>query len=63
MADNKTEDSLALDFVQFAVESGVLRFGEFTTKAGRLSPYFFNAGLFDDGAKLSPTYFAKRHCV
>ena len=43
---------LALDFVQFAVESGVLRFGEFTTKAGRLSPYFFNAGLFDDGAKL-----------
>jgi orotate phosphoribosyltransferase len=33
-------------------ESGVLRFGEFKTKAGRLSPYFFNAGLFDDGAKL-----------
>jgi orotate phosphoribosyltransferase len=43
---------LALDFVQFAIESGVLRFGQFTTKAGRLSPYFFNAGLFDDGAKL-----------
>jgi len=43
---------LAQDFVQFAVESGVLRFGEFKTKAGRLSPYFFNAGLFDDGAKL-----------
>jgi orotate phosphoribosyltransferase len=43
---------LAQEFVQFAVESGVLRFGEFTTKAGRLSPYFFNAGLFDDGAKL-----------
>ena len=36
---------LAQDFVQFAVESGVLRFGEFKTKAGRLSPYFFNAGL------------------
>jgi orotate phosphoribosyltransferase len=36
----------------FAVESGVLRFGEFKTKAGRMSPYFFNAGLFDDGAKL-----------
>jgi orotate phosphoribosyltransferase len=34
------------------VDSGVLRFGEFKTKAGRLSPYFFNAGLFDDGAKL-----------
>ena len=43
---------LAQAFVQFAVEAGVLRFGEFKTKAGRLSPYFFNAGLFDDGAKL-----------
>ena len=43
---------LAQEFVQFAVESGVLRFGEFKTKAGRISPYFFNAGLFDDGAKL-----------
>ena len=38
--------------MQFAVEAGVLRFGEFKTKAGRMSPYFFNAGLFDDGAKL-----------
>ena len=46
------KDALALDFVQFAVDCGVLRFGEFKTKAGRLSPYFFNAGLFDDGAKL-----------
>jgi orotate phosphoribosyltransferase len=45
-------DTLAQEFVQFAVEAGVLRFGEFKTKAGRLSPYFFNAGLFDDGAKL-----------
>jgi orotate phosphoribosyltransferase len=45
-------DSLAQEFVQFAVDCGVLRFGEFKTKAGRLSPYFFNAGLFDDGAKL-----------
>ena len=43
---------LAQAFVEFAVRSGVLRFGEFKTKAGRLSPYFFNAGLFDDGAKL-----------
>lgn len=43
---------LAQDFVRLAVQSGVLRFGEFTTKAGRISPYFFNAGLFDDGAKL-----------
>src|SRR4051812_12243085 len=48
----QADNPLALEFVQFAVESGVLRFGEFKTKAGRLSPYFFNAGLFDDGAKL-----------
>src|SRR4051812_894424 len=41
------------DFVEFAIASGVLRFGEFKTKAGRLSPYFFNAGLCDDGAKLA----------
>jgi orotate phosphoribosyltransferase len=46
------KDQLAVDFVRFSVESGVLRFGEFKTKAGRMSPYFFNAGLFDDGAKL-----------
>jgi orotate phosphoribosyltransferase len=45
-------DSLAQEFVQFSVEAGVLRFGEYKTKAGRLSPYFFNTGLFDDGAKL-----------
>lgn len=45
-------DALAQAFVQFSVESGVLRFGEFKTKAGRMSPYFFNAGLFHDGAKL-----------
>ena len=56
------QDSLALDFVQFAVDSGVLRFGEFKTKAGRLSPYFFNAGLFDDGAKLGrlAQFYAQR---
>jgi orotate phosphoribosyltransferase len=41
------------DFIAFACEKGVLRFGEFTTKAGRLSPYFFNAGLFNDGAALT----------
>ena len=45
-------DDLAQGFVQFAVESGVLRFGEFKTKAGRLSPYFFNAGLFNTGSAL-----------
>ena len=44
--------TLAQEFVQFAIESGVLKFGQFKTKAGRMSPYFFNAGLFDDGAKL-----------
>ena len=40
------------DFIRFAVEQNVLRFGEFQTKAGRLSPYFFNSGLFQDGAAL-----------
>jgi len=44
---------LAQAFIQFSLESGVLKFGSFKTKAGRMSPYFFNAGLFDDGAKLS----------
>jgi orotate phosphoribosyltransferase len=43
----------AQEFVRFAIECGVLRFGEFKTKAGRISPYFFNAGLFNDGAKLA----------
>ena len=38
------------DFIELACDKGVLRFGEFVTKAGRLSPYFFNAGLFNDGA-------------
>ncbi|MDR0477750.1 MAG: orotate phosphoribosyltransferase [Desulfobulbaceae bacterium] len=41
------------DFIAFACERGVLRFGEFKTKAGRLSPYFFNAGLFNDGDSLA----------
>lgn len=40
------------EFIEFALEQDVLRFGEFKTKAGRLSPYFFNAGLFNDGAAL-----------
>ncbi|MEO6623780.1 MAG: orotate phosphoribosyltransferase [Burkholderiaceae bacterium] len=56
------QDALALDFLQFSVDCGVLRFGEFKTKAGRLSPYFFNAGLFDDGAKLGrlAQFYAQR---
>ena len=55
-------EALAQDFVHFAVRCGVLRFGEFKTKAGRLSPYFFNAGLFDDGAKLGrlAEFYARR---
>ena len=55
-------DDLAQEFVQFSVDCGVLRFGEFKTKAGRISPYFFNAGLFDDGAKLSrlAQFYARR---
>lgn len=54
--------TLAQEFVKFSVEAGVLRFGEFKTKAGRLSPYFFNAGLFDDGAKLGrlASFYARR---
>jgi len=40
------------EFIEFAIQKQVLRFGEFKTKAGRLSPYFFNAGLFNDGVSL-----------
>lgn len=40
------------EFIEFSLEADVLRFGEFKTKAGRLSPYFFNAGLFNDGVAL-----------
>ncbi len=40
------------DFIRFAIDKQVLRFGEFKTKAGRISPYFFNAGLFNDGESL-----------
>ena len=60
--NNDDKPELAQQFVQFAVQAGVLRFGEFKTKAGRLSPYFFNAGLFDDGAKLGrlAEFYARR---
>ena len=62
MSTTLSNDSLAQDFVAFAVQSQVLRFGEFKTKAGRLSPYFFNSGLFDDGAKLArlAEFYARR---
>ena len=41
------------DFIRFAIDRGVLRFGEFTLKSGRTSPYFFNAGLFNTGSTLA----------
>jgi orotate phosphoribosyltransferase len=52
---------LSQSFIEFAIQQDVLRFGEFKTKAGRLSPYFFNAGLFNDGASLGQLadYYAK----
>jgi orotate phosphoribosyltransferase len=55
-------DALAQEFVQFSLDCGVLKFGAFKTKAGRMSPYFFNAGLFDDGAKLGKlaSFYAQR---
>ena len=43
---------LSQDFIEFCINKQVLKFGEFKTKAGRLSPYFFNAGLFNDGDSL-----------
>lgn len=47
-----TMTNLKQEFIQFAVDAEVIRFGEFITKAGRTSPYFFNAGLFNDGTNL-----------
>ena len=57
-----THDSIAQNFVQFCVDCGVLQFGQFKTKAGRLSPYFFNAGHFDDGERLGrlAQFYAQR---
>ncbi len=49
------------EFIAFAIKDEVIRFGEFKTKAGRMSPYFFNAGLFNDGLSLSTlsSYYAQ----
>jgi orotate phosphoribosyltransferase len=52
-ATSAIASELSREFIAFACDQGVLRFGEFKTKAGRQSPYFFNAGLFNDGASLS----------
>jgi orotate phosphoribosyltransferase len=49
---SKIKQQLSQEFIAFAIEKQVLKFGEFKTKAGRLSPYFFNAGLFNDGLSL-----------
>ena len=56
-SNNSNQDN----FIRFALEAKVLSFGEFKTKAGRLSPYFFNAGGFDDGTRLGALgrYYAK----
>ena len=48
----KQSDNFRQEFIAFAIKKEVLRFGEFKTNAGRLSPYFFNAGLFNDGISL-----------
>lgn len=54
-------DALSQTFIRFALDAGVLSFGEFITKAGRKSPYFFNAGLFNEGATLGQVaqFYAK----
>ena len=49
---SETSPNLSQTFIDFCIQKNVLRFGEFKTKAGRLSPYFFNAGLFSDGDSL-----------
>lgn len=51
----------SLKFIQFAIEQGVLQFGEFTLRSGRVSPYFFNTGLFNDGHALAvlSTFYAQ----
>jgi orotate phosphoribosyltransferase len=51
------------DFLDFATQIGALRFGDFTLKSGRRSPYFFNTGLFDTGARLARLARAYAACI
>lgn len=62
MNENRASIEQSHEFIAFACKLGVLGFGEFKTKAGRLSPYFFNAGAFNDGAALSQLcdFYAQR---
>lgn len=55
-------DDLAAAFIQFTLDRGILRFGEFTLKSGRKSPYFFNLGLFQTGEDLARLgeYYARK---
>ena len=52
MTSHRSAPSIDHEFIRFAIDAGVLRFGSFVTKAGRDSPYFFNAGLFHHGGLL-----------
>jgi orotate phosphoribosyltransferase len=60
-APTPSREAFRREFVEFSIAAGVLRFGEFKTKAGRLSPYFFNAGMFCDGATVGELgrYYAR----
>ena len=51
------------DFLAFAIESGALKFGEFTLKSGRVSPYFFNTGAFSSGDSLAKLARAYSMCI
>jgi orotate phosphoribosyltransferase len=53
MSSPTISNAATVDFVRFALAQGVLRFGRFTVKSGRVSPYFFNAGLFNNGASMA----------